>query len=176
MSRPSKVTKSSVVKTSAKASSSSIKAQEAKKRLVFRPILDNPYTQSNVWPFIEPQLGVDIVDLLENILKTQKDSKEIYHGFNPTVQTLEKQAAYNRDKTGDVVPQIKYVFVCKFDMSPPILTSMFPVLCMTSSKSTDDMVKLVQLPRGSIERLSKALGIENSGIIGITEKLEQAKS
>ncbi|KAK6892225.1 Ribonucleases P/MRP protein subunit POP3 [Candida tropicalis] len=176
MSKPNKVTKSSAVKTSAKASSSSIKAQEAKKKIVFRPILDNPYTQSNVWPFIEPQLGVDIIDLLENILKTNKDSKEIYHGFNSTVGTLEKQAAYNRGKTNDPIPsQIKYVFVCKFDMTTPILTSMFPVLCMTSSKNDQNMVKLIQLPRGSIERLSKALGIDNSGIIGITENLTQAR-
>ncbi|RCK64543.1 Ribonucleases P/MRP protein subunit POP3 [Candida viswanathii] len=167
MSKPNKVTKLAVIKSSAKATSSSIKAHEAKKRLVFRPILENPYTQSNVWPFIQPELGSDIVALLESLLKNP--SPEVYRGFNQTVAALEKQAAYNRGKLSDPVPQIKYVFVCKFDISPAILTSMFPVLSVTASRSADDMVKLVQLPRGSIEKLG-------DGIIGLTPNLERAKS
>ncbi|RCK58210.1 Ribonucleases P/MRP protein subunit POP3 [Candida viswanathii] len=164
---PNKITKPAVIKSSAKATSSSIKAHEAKKRLVFRPILENPYTQSNVWLFIQPELGSDIVALLESLLKNP--SPEVYRGFNQTVEALEIQAAYNRGKLKDSVPQIKYVFVCKFDISPPILTSMFPVLSVTASKSADDMVKLVQLPRGSIEKLG-------DGIIGLTLNLKRAKS
>ncbi|EMG49196.1 hypothetical protein G210_0103, partial [Candida maltosa Xu316] len=163
-------------KTSSKATSSSIKAQEAKKKQIFKPILDNPYTQSNIWPFIEPQLGLDIVDLLEVTLKTGKDTSDIVHGFNSTVGRLEKQAAHNRGMhKNKSIAQIKYLFVCKFDMSPPILTSIFPVLSFTSSKNAEDRVKLVQLPRGSMERLSKALGVEHCGVIGLTGEINQAK-
>lgn len=173
MNKSNKVKKPSVAKVSTKAAPSSLKAQEAKRKQVFRPILDNPFTQSNQWPFIEPNVGNDIVDLLEVLLKTKQGFK--YHGFNPTVSSLEKQAAANRGIHKNACVQIKYVFVCKYDISPAMLTNMFPTLCFTASKNAQDRVKLIQLPRGSLERLSKALGVDRVGIFGLTEDTEGAR-
>ena len=71
MNKSNKVKKPSVAKVSTKAASSSLKSQEAKRKQVFRPILDNSFTQSNQWPFIEPTIANDIVDLLEVLLKSK---------------------------------------------------------------------------------------------------------
>lgn len=174
MNKSNKVKKPSVAKVSTKAASSSLKSQEAKRKQVFRPILDNSFTQSNQWPFIEPTIANDIVDLLEVLLKMQ-DSTFKYHGFNPTVSALEKQAAANRGIHKNACVQIKYVFVCKYDISPATLTNVFPTLCFTASKSAEDRVKLIQLPRGSLERLSKALGVDRVGIFGLTKDTEGAQ-
>ena len=42
-------------------------------------------------------------------------------------------------------------------------------------KSAEDRVKLIQLPRGSLERLSKALGVDRVGIFGLTKDTEGAQ-
>lgn len=178
--------------------STSLKELEKKKKTVFKPILDNPYTQSNLWPFIEPSLGTSILQLLEVLLSpigkyNQLDKQArasinqpdiiayVYHGFNSTVEVLESQARHYRDihknrKLSQQQRSIKYLFVCKYDITPGLLTSMFPVLSYTASKSRDDRVKLVQLGRGSMQRLSAALGVENSGIVGVVEnRLREAQ-
>ncbi|RLV89628.1 hypothetical protein JA1_005066 [Spathaspora sp. JA1] len=165
---------------------SSLKELEKKKKQVFKPILDNPYTQSNTWPFIEPDLSTTILDFLDVLLspigkyktstalvKQQVQPPDIvnfvYHGFNSTVEALEIQAGVNRGIRHDKLakPQITHLFICKYDIVPNIITSMFPVLSYTASGST--RVKLVQLPRGSMDRISKAVGVENTGIVGFTE-------
>ena len=65
--------------------------------------------------------------------------------------------------------------MCKYDISPATLTNVFPTLCFTASKSAEDRVKLIQLPRGSLERLSKALGVDRVGIFGLTKDTEGAQ-
>ncbi|EGW33663.1 uncharacterized protein SPAPADRAFT_59032 [Spathaspora passalidarum NRRL Y-27907] len=169
---------------------SSLKELEKKKKQVFKPILDNPYTQSSTWPFVEPEIAASILDFLEVLLSptgkykasdvkvkqqvTEPEIvKHIYHGFNATVQALEDQAGINRgirkQKETTAQPQITHLFICKYDITPTLLTSMFPVLSYTASKSSESRVKLVQLPRGSMERISKALGVDNTGIVGFKE-------
>ncbi|KAG7663855.1 POP3 [[Candida] subhashii] len=176
---------------------SSLKEIEKKKKIIFKPILDNPYTQSNLWPFIEPSIGSNILQLLEVLLSPigkynslDKDNKskinppdiinEVKYGFNSIVEQLELQAKHFRgiliNKNIEQKKVIKYLFVCKYDITPTLLTSMFPVLSYTSSKDGQNRVKLIQLPRGSMEKLSLALNVSNTGIIGITEcELREAK-
>lgn len=185
----------------------SLKEHEIKRRQVYKPILDNPFTQSNLWPFVEPDAAQNVLDHLTVILsglgnynkivaeaKAKKSDKfvapkqpDIAHkitvGFNSTVKALEAQAGVNRTRiqTQATAPAqkpshyIRYVFVTKFDIMPAILTNPFPVLCFTASVA-DCRVKLVQLPRGSMESLSKLLNVENTGIIGLTEDIPLAQA
>lgn len=185
----------------------SLKHLETKRRQVFKPILDNPFTQSNIWPFVEPTIANNIIELLcallnkigtyNKALKQAKSSQklstskpvapslseEVTIGFNSTVLALEKQASINRLKLYNKKPKkltkgktLKYIFVTKYDITPPLLTKSFPVLSYTASASKEDRVKLIQLPRGSMGRLSAALDLENTGIIGITAYIREAKA
>ena len=155
----------------------SLKSRNNKRNQVFKALLDNPYTQSNTWPFVTPSVAKDLLDLMDVLLRPTLQSSEtsnndklkwIHYGFNSTVETLERQAANNRGKHKDSIRQIKYLIVCKYDITPQLLTSMFPVLCFTASKSASDMVKLVQLPKGSMERISSITGVANTGILGLS--------
>lgn len=223
-------------------SGGSLKEIEKKRRQVFKPILDNPYTQTNVWPFVEPEVAESVMGMLSVILSNlgryngllaearatknvkfvKPESPEILRsitvGFNSTVRALEEQAQRNwggivkkesgtgmRSKGGSnsgktrnsgssgnsgtgnsgtgnsttnnsTLPYIKYVFVTKYDITPTILTNPLPVLCYTASKSLKDPVKLIQLPRGSMARLSSILNIEYTGIIGLAEDIRQAQA
>ena len=66
------------------------------------------------------------------------------------------------------------MFVAKFDISLALLLSPFPVLSYTASWSEGRRVKLVQLPKGSMAKLSSALKLENVSIIGIRANLSLA--
>lgn len=176
--------------------SGSLKDLEKKRRQVFKPILDNPYTQSNTWSNIEPDVGNNIVDLLERLLasvgkynllvKEEKDKSklpdkpEIYDqitlGFNSTVSKLENQAQtkFNK-KLIDEESSIRYVFVAKRDINPSIMTNFFPTLAYTASPSAT-RIKLVQLPKGTMDRLSKCLNKDNVGIIGLPGNIKDATS
>lgn len=191
--------------------SGSLKDTEKRRRQVFKPILDNPYTQTKLWPFISPELSNTILEHLSQILsnlgfyngllaeaKNNSSSKmkstdipeirkEITIGFNSTIKALETQASRHRSRlvkkkshkkqrTSDSAPYIKYVFVAKYDITPSLLTNPFPVLAYTSSTSANDKVKLIQLPRGSMSRLSSILKIENTGILGLSDNIEQAQA
>lgn len=180
----------------------SLKDAEQKKKQVFKPILDNPYTQSNQWSELDAKLANDILELLCLLLagvgkyqKMKSESKKgedigepamLNHmtlGFNSTIKRLESQADEKRQiLTGQSKrprnsfdSYLKYVFVAKNDISPPILTQSFPVLCYTASQSLENRVKLIELPKGSMERLSSILNIKHTGIIGITENFTDAK-
>lgn len=184
----------------------SLKDVEQKKKQVFKPILDNPYTQSSQWPAIDAKLSTDILDLLCLLLmsvgkyellakETTKAANKgeaavppeirshLTLGFNSTVKRLESQAAEKRQVlTGESkrakkesVEYLKYVFVAKNDISPSILTQSFPVLCYTASKSLDNRVKLVELPKGAMEKVSTTLNIKHTGIIGLTDVAAEAK-
>ena len=195
--------------------SGSIKESSRKRRQVSKPILDNPYTQSNLWPFVEPSIAQSILDLLGILLSSighynsianarssdNGDSlkprkpymcNKITVGFNSTMGVLEKQAKQIRTGKADLLSQrkteaiseqqenleddyFKYVFVTRYDITPLLLTSHFPVLSITSSKSASDRVKLVQLPRGSMEKLSSILCSKDVGIIALTSNIDKAE-
>lgn len=150
-----------------KPSGNSLKEREKKRKQVFKPVLDNGLTQAN-WPFIEPELSNSIIEALEIILKSSKGDietqKGITIGFNDTTRGLEELAM---DSKGNSNP-IKYVFVCKNDISNTMITQHFPVLTFTASKKSGIPIKLIQLPKGSSIRVSQAVEKENTTIIGLS--------
>ncbi|CAH6718958.1 ribonucleases P/MRP protein subunit Pop3p [[Candida] jaroonii] len=163
----------------------SLKEREKRKRQVLKPILDNPFTTVN-WPFVEPQKAEIILEhlcLILNQISTYKNNvknstkppppPEVMNktilGFNEITSALEKQAKSEHDTT------INYVLVCKYDLQPSILTQHFPVLTYTASKGSNTSIKLVQLPRGSLEKISDAVG-ENVGIIGLMNGIPHSEA
>lgn len=186
-------------KPASNAVSGSLKDIEKKRRQVFKPILDNPFTQSNAWSDINIDVGNNIIDLLERLLtsigkynslvKEENDKSklpekpEIFNqvtiGFNSTVSKLENQAQarfYNKSKgKNDENFIIQYLFVAKRDINPSILTNFFPTLAFTASSSTK-RIKLVQLPKGTMDRLSKCTNLSNVGVVGMTGNFKDATS
>lgn len=183
--------------------SGSLKDLEQKRRDVFKPILDNPYTQGTEWPQVSSEISKSIVDYLTqylasygriNELRKAKKSHEtpkhelddkITIGFNSTVKRLEEQAAPNREKmfkklsnkredTTTKKPYVKYVFVAKADITTPLLTSCFPLLTFSASRSLEDRVKLIELPRGSMEKLLKTLQTERVTILSLSSEWLEA--
>ncbi|CCE72921.1 Piso0_000524 [Millerozyma farinosa CBS 7064] len=100
--------------------SGSLKATESKRRQVFKPILENPYTISKKWPFIEQSTARTILELLESVLSpvgnhnealqsaksesernqirsnVPKVLREVTIGFNSTTNALENQSQMRR--------------------------------------------------------------------------------
>lgn len=167
---------------------------DIKSREVYKPILDNPYTQGPEFPAITKDTAKAILDYLLQLLpsygnyQSVKDKKtiephplhgKITIGFNSTVQALEGQASSNRQKVfrakkepkpkTSIDGYMKYVFVAKNDISTPLLTSMFPLLAYSASKSLEDRVKLIELPKGSMNKLLDVLHTPNVSILGISE-------
>lgn len=165
----------------------SLKEVEKRRKQVFKPLLENPFTQAQ-FPRIEPSIQDQLLDYLlhllediakyENLIKSKPsftpERPEILNnitlGFNSTVQRLEKQAhtriAQSPPSSSSSSSPLSYIFVCKADIQPQLLTSQFPVLCYTAS-THQKKVKLIQLPKGSIDRIEKVLG-KKTGIIGLT--------
>lgn len=158
----------------------------AKRKQVFKPVLDNAYTQSHHWPVIPPNQGQEFVALLrvllspvghynrlakegQNKLKVTENGPKILQqltlGFNSTVKALERQVGKQL--------RIVCVFVCTADILPAILTNFFPTLACTLSFGGLP-VKLIQLPKGSMGKLSEYLGIPHTGIIGMEGDIQQA--
>lgn len=178
--------------------SGSLKDLDKKRREVFKPILDNPFTKGTSWPEVPNSVSKDIMEYLLQLLssygqyiqvkKTRKDhsiephelENKITIGFNSTVRKLEEQAAPNREKilkSNEIQTKkedttnkhyVKYVFVAKSDITTPLLTSCFPLLTFSASKSLEDRVKLVELPRGAQEKLLKVLNVENVNILSFS--------
>ncbi|KAF5210236.1 hypothetical protein EJF18_40260 [Clavispora lusitaniae] len=183
----------------------SLKDIEVKRREVFKPILDNPYTKGYEWPSIDLETSKTITEFLVQLLSSygkyialkksgahQMAEKpdicdKLTVGFNATVKKLEDQAAPNRAKlfTGTKKQKrssiagsksyVKYVFVTKNDISTPLLTNSFPLLTFCASQSNENRVKLVELPRGSMAKLSKALNTDNVGFLSLTDDWTEGK-
>lgn len=166
-------------------SGNSLKEREKRRRQVFKPVLDNPYTQVN-WPFIKPSTNEDILNLLlsalrpigvyNEVMKRSESDKKVQTpempdilqkvtiGFNSTTAALEGLAK-NKPQT---LP-IEYVFICKYDIPAKILVQHFPVLTYTASKGANRTIKLVQLSKGSAQAISDALKIPDTTILGLSK-------
>ncbi|KAJ8100535.1 hypothetical protein POJ06DRAFT_268123 [Lipomyces tetrasporus] len=186
---------------------------DEKRRVVFRPVLDNPHVKV-LWPTVSADDGKLFVDLLCSLLqpvgtyictkskikqqkKTVTSTTSSSHaaeqlqkptrpdvlnyltlGFNPTTFALEAQVSRIFAQQSYIAPTksttavsskktskhpLTAVFVSRSDITPAVLLSHFPILCASSSIP----VRLVQLPRGSLARLSQATSIPGLGILGI---------
>ena len=97
-----------------------------------------------------------------------QDSTFKYRGFNPTVSALENKqlliVVYIKCLCTNKVcicVQVRYI--------PSNAHKCVSYVVFHGVKSAEDRVKLIQLPRGSLERLSKALGVDRVGIFGLTK-------
>lgn len=176
----------------------SIKDLEQRKKEVLKPILDNPFTQGFEWPTVDRSTSARVLEWLTQLLpqhghflKMKKSNagnsddngiSKITIGFNSTVKKLEEQAAPMRDRimkrTSTKSPSlsyVKYVFVARNDIGNPHLTSCFPLLTFTASRSLENRVKLVELPRGSMSKLLSVLQIDNVGILSFEEDWASGK-
>lgn len=137
---------------------SSVRKEEkrvAKRRQVYKPILENPFTnEGKYWPHVNEQKLV--LELLEEkvlkkwkLLHEMKSEPEeqlgsVILGFNDIVRKLSDRSEN---------PQKYMLFVCKKD-NPAVLSAQIPILCETSVHD----VLLVQLPRLSLAKFDDACG------------------
>ncbi|RPA96028.1 hypothetical protein L873DRAFT_1829638 [Choiromyces venosus 120613-1] len=66
-------------------------------------------------------------------------------------------------------PKMKALFVTRADSQSSLLHSHIPLLCSLASGDGEDVVRLVQLPRGAEARVADALGIARAGFVGLLE-------
>lgn len=195
--------------------SGSLKDLEQKRREVFKPILDNPYTNGTAWPQVTPQVSRSIMEYLMQLLSSYGEHRKLQKshakvpphvldakitiGFNSTVKALEDQAAPMRAKmlkshkqkqeqqkrekkksndkkhtTEENTPYTKYVFVARADVTSPLLTSCFPLLTFSASRSLQDRVKLIELPRGALDKLLAVLHAEKTCFVSLTNDWAEA--
>lgn len=211
MYKKSYTSSSIVLMSKPKPGAGSLKDLEVRRREVFKPILDNPYTKGYEWPETDSETSKTITEYLTQLLsgygkylevqktgdKTKVERPEICDkltlGFNSTVKKLEDQAAPNREKlfgekqrkrrkvqkqnkSAGSESYVKYVFVTKSDISTPLLTNSFPLLTFCASRTLEDRVKLVELPRGSMAKLLKVLNTPNVGVLSLAEDWKEGKA
>ncbi|EDO17964.1 hypothetical protein Kpol_1054p10 [Vanderwaltozyma polyspora DSM 70294] len=145
--------------SSGKVSGNSLKALDkkiAKRRQVYRPILDNPYTnEGKLWPIVEDQhivwelLQSTILSKCKNLTIDDEWPWDISYSFNDIVSILS-----GTDESNSPV----LLFVCNKDAGvPSVLLQQVPLLCYTSKVK----VTLVQLPRNSLQVILDSLPIDN---------------
>jgi ribonuclease P/MRP protein subunit POP3 len=144
-----------------------------KRRTVFKPLLDNPFPSSQ-FPLVPHDSQHQIMEFLllqlqdvanwNEIKGTKPVKPEILDyltmGFNSTVKFLEAQAKEPQKRP------MRYVFVCKTEISPQLLVQQFPVLCYAASNGVK--VKLIQLPRGAMSQLEEKLAMKCT-ILGMVD-------
>lgn len=121
-----------------------MKTAKDKNRKVFKAILDSPYAKPQ-WPVIDAQSEQIMVESLEALLLDGVSSGRILVGFNPV-----NEAAEACSSTGHNDESVA-MFVCRSDIDTPLVTSHFPFLSVMSR------IKLIQLQKGSADKLAKAL-------------------
>jgi ribonuclease P/MRP protein subunit POP3 len=161
----------------------SLKAVEAKKRTVFKPILDNPYTRSP-WPPVSVTEGSVIVELLCALLNPLSTYEEyvkskvtplpevpeiasyVTVGFNSTNAAVENQTQQRLFLDTNDENYVVAVIVCRSDITSALVTSHFPLLCAAASLKGKP-VRLIQVPKGSKAKLSQAVGKSDGSVIGL---------
>jgi ribonuclease P/MRP protein subunit POP3 len=108
-------------------------------------------------------------------------------GINEVTKSLERQAKYTRHKltvsdkgnithADDIQPLIKFVFVCRADIDPPLLVAHLPHLvaacnsCVRDQASpgeSSDAVKVVPLPKGAELSLAEAIGFRRVAVLAL---------
>ncbi|KAK9462956.1 uncharacterized protein V1516DRAFT_671600 [Lipomyces oligophaga] len=165
---------------------------EKKKKAVYRPVLDNPAVRLQ-WPTVGEEERELFVDLLIKMLgdvrsyTTSESSKPdilsyLTLGLNNTTKELELQVPLiytadnpNKHQTQRLKSKIIAVFVARADILPAILFAHLPMLTVSAS-GRGPAVKLVQLPKGAMQRLEEASGIARLDVIGIREGYKSATS
>lgn len=117
----------------------------AKRRQVYKPVLDNPFTnEAHLWPHVHDQpliwqlLRSSILNKLAHIQSGEEYPWELYTEFNDIVQYLRS----DQGNTDSVC-----LFVCNRDPDVPlVLLQQIPLLCYMAPMT----VKLVQLPKNAM--------------------------
>ncbi|CAI4035845.1 hypothetical protein SMKI_14G0540 [Saccharomyces mikatae IFO 1815] len=123
----------------------SLDKKVAKRRQVYKPVLDNPFTnEAHMWPHVHDQplvwqlLQCSILNKLAHIQSKDDYPWELYTEFNDIVQYLSSEGG-----SSDPV----CLFVCNKDPDVPlVLLQQIPLLCYMAPM----VVKLVQLPKSAM--------------------------
>jgi ribonuclease P/MRP protein subunit POP3 len=97
-------------------------------------------------------------------------------GFNSTNAAVEDQTKESFNKKNKPVETKKLapicaVFVSRSDIPSSLVTAHFPLMCAAASLN-GETVKLVQLPKGSAEKLSNASGRSDLTVIGVRGSID----
>lgn len=143
--------------------SNSLKALDkkiSKRKQVYKPILDNPFTnESRLWPLVNDHqvvwqsLQTTIVSQFKNLEGTPLDAWpwDLLFTFNDIVKHLS-------DDNGTSPKDPVLLFVCNKDSGvPSVMLQQIPLLCFMSKVD----VTLVQLPKNSYNVLADALPTED---------------
>ncbi|AGO11129.1 AaceriAFR348Cp [[Ashbya] aceris (nom. inval.)] len=140
-----------------------VEKRVAKKKQVYKPILDNPYTnEAELWPHVREQ-GVVVELLLNAVLRPLRHAREL--GGTPP---FEVHTGYNdvMERLGRVDSGAALLFVCTRDTTPAVLLSQVPLAAHVSAMD----VTVVQLPSGTLARFDEHLsGTPHDGLLLVPE-------
>jgi ribonuclease P/MRP protein subunit POP3 len=112
-----------------------------------------------------------------SVLEPPKILQHLTVGINEVTKRLESQIQQSRvtvvttaeaSRIAIPRPHLKFILVCRSDIDPPLLIDHLPHLVAAhNSNQTDDVVKLVPLPKGAESSLAQALGLRRAAVVGI---------
>ncbi|KAM3164549.1 POP3-like protein [Lachancea thermotolerans] len=140
-----------------------IQQNTARRKQVYKPILDNPFTdEAHMWPYVRDQpLVAELVrsHVIEPLAHAHamklQGTLNAHFGFNSVVQYLEAPP------TSDSV----FLFVCNRDSVPSVLLSQIPILAQVSSCD----ITLVPLPRGTSDSLGACTSADHDGLLLVVQ-------
>jgi len=113
-------------------------------------------------------------------------ARHLIVGINEVTKSLERQAKDTRHKFTvsdkgnitpvDIRPLIKFVFVCRADIDPPLLVAHLPHLvaacnscvhAQATSGESSNVVKVVPLPKGAELSLAEAIGFRRAAVLAL---------
>jgi len=144
-----------------------------------KTLSDGESTDSHDKPSLEPiqpTLPTERVDI-----ESPSILSHLLYGVNVVTKRLEIQTQRARRPTvispdisgqlSDPMP-LKYVFVCRADVDPPLLVDHLPHLVAAyNSTNPIEYLKLIPLPQGAELTLARSLGIRKVTVLGIDVSL-----
>ncbi|KIM47741.1 hypothetical protein M413DRAFT_62833 [Hebeloma cylindrosporum] len=129
-------------------------------------------------PSLEPINQKPTVEAAERVdFESPLILSHLLYGVNVVTKRLEIQTQRARRPTvisADISGQLldpkplKYIFVCRADVDPPLLIDHLPHLVAAyNSTNPSEYLKLIPLPQGSELALARALGIRKVTVLGI---------
>jgi ribonuclease P/MRP protein subunit POP3 len=126
----------------------------------------------------EKSASTDLVSATERVdLEPPLILSHLVYGVNAVTKRLEIQTQSTRRPTTSVpetsgqpsdTKPLKYVFVCRADVNPPLLVAHLPHLVAAyNSTNPSEYLKLIPLPQGAEISLAEALGIRRVTVLGI---------
>ncbi|CAA7265903.1 unnamed protein product [Cyclocybe aegerita] len=157
--------------------------QEKRRKIAVDETMVPVDSESNATPQTATNPDLDLCETVDDVSLTKKVPEpplllhHLVYGINAVTKVLEIQVqnAHRpvifsvQEQASKNLTRLKYVFVCRADVDPPLLIDHLPHLVAAfNSNCPSKPIKIVPLPKGSESTLAQTLGIRRAAVLAIS--------